>query len=208
MRRAEGASVNVATLCTTVHVGTHVDGPLHFQDGAPAVGHLPLQAYLGPARVIDARGRDALDADLVDGIDLAAEERVLFRSRESVDATAFPKAFAALTPALAQRLAEAGVKLVGTDAPSVDPADSKDLAAHRALGAGGVAILENAVLTDVAPGRYTLIALPLRLTEADSSPVRAVLLELPAGAAGADTTMNPAPGAQRAGDGNGMGDVA
>jgi len=55
--------------------------------------------------------------------------------------------------------------------------DSKTLAAHRALAEGGVAILENLVLDDVEPGRYTLVALPLRLVEADSSPVRAVLLE-------------------------------
>jgi hypothetical protein len=69
------------------------------------------------------------------------------------------------------------VRLVGTDAPSVDPVDSKTLDAHHAFVAGRVAILENVVLSDVAPGEYTLIALPLRLVEADSSPVRAVLIE-------------------------------
>ncbi|MGH7507289.1 MAG: hypothetical protein ACRELX_16665, partial [Longimicrobiales bacterium] len=47
---------------------------------------------------------------------------------------------------------------------------------HHILHAGHVAILENLVLSAVPPGRYTLIALPLKLTEADSSPVRAVLL--------------------------------
>jgi len=177
MRRAEGHSVNVATLCTTVHAGTHVDGPLHFEDDAPPVGALPLEAYLGPALVVDARGRAALDVDLVDEVDLGAAERILFRSRETVDARVFPERFAALTPELAERLAAAGVRLVGTDAPSVDPADSKELPAHRALGAGRVAILENAVLDHVSPGRYTLVALPLPLVEADSSPVRAVLLE-------------------------------
>lgn len=177
MRRADGHSVNVAVLCTTVHAGTHVDGPLHFVDGAPPVGQLPLEPYLGPVLVVDARGRDALDVDLVADVDLARAERVLFRSRAAVDAAAFPERFAALTPELARTLVDHGVRLVGTDAPSVDPVDSSELPVHRALGAGGVAILENAVLTDVPPGRYTLVALPLRLTEADSSPVRAVLLE-------------------------------
>jgi arylformamidase len=59
----------------------------------------------------------------------------------------------------------------------VDPVDSKTLDAHLAFVEGRVAILENVVLTDIEPGGYTLVALPLRLVEADSSPVRAVLLE-------------------------------
>lgn len=45
------------------------------------------------------------------------------------------------------------------------------------LVSGGVVNLENLVLTAVAPGDYILVALPLKLTDADSSPVRAVLLD-------------------------------
>jgi arylformamidase len=74
-------------------------------------------------------------------------------------------------------MGEAGVRLVGTDAPSVDPFESKTLEAHRILARGGVAIVENLVLEDIEAGTYTLVALPLRLVDADSSPVRAVLLE-------------------------------
>ena len=68
------------------------------------------------------------------------------------------------------------MRLVGTDAPSVDPYDSADLPAHRALAEAGVAILENLLLDHVPPGPYRLLALPLRLEDADASPVRALLL--------------------------------
>ncbi|HUF26581.1 MAG TPA: cyclase family protein [Gemmatimonadaceae bacterium] len=177
LERRQGDSVNVAAVRLSVHAGTHADGPLHFRDAGPAIGNLPLDAYIGAARVIDARGRDLLDIDLLDAIeDLAKTPRLLFRTREAVDPESFPEAVAPIAPALARRLAEAKIRLVGTDAPSVDPLDSKTLEAHRALAAGGVAILENLVLTHVPPGEYTLVALPLRLVEADSSPVRAVLL--------------------------------
>jgi arylformamidase len=101
---------------------------------------------------------------------------VLFRTREVIDPDVFPETVTVVTPALAERLGAARARLLGTEAPSVDPIDSKTLEAHRALARGGVAILENIVLTHVPPGRYTLIALPLRLVEADSSPVRAVLM--------------------------------
>lgn len=176
LERRQGDSVNVAALRLSVHAGTHADGPLHFRDAGPAIGTLPLDAFIGPARVIDARGRTDLDLPLVEGLDLASTPRLLFRTREAVDPEQFPESITPFAAALAKRLAEARVRLVGTDAPSVDPLDSKVLEAHRALAAGNVAILENLVLTHVPPGDYTLVALPLRLVEADSSPVRAVLL--------------------------------
>lgn len=75
-------------------------------------------------------------------------------------------------------LASAGVVLIGTDAPSVDPFDSTTLAAHHALIRSGIAILENLLLDDVPPGEYELIALPLKLMELDGSPVRAILRAL------------------------------
>lgn len=59
--------------------------------------------------------------------------------------------------------------------PSVDPLDSKELAAHHALFRYGICILENVVLDRVQPGDYELIAVPLALRDADASPVRALL---------------------------------
>ena len=176
MQRRQGDAVNVAALRLSVHAGTHVDGPLHFRDAGATAGAMPLDAFIGDAIVIDARGRESLDADLLDSVDLATTPRVLFRTRETVDPDAFPETVAAVTTSLVERLGEGKARLLGTDSPSVDPVDSKTLDAHRALARAGIAILENVVLTHVPPGRYTLIALPLRLVEADSSPVRAVLM--------------------------------
>lgn len=184
LERRQGDSVNVAALRLSVHAGTHADGPLHVRDAGPAIGGVPLEPYIGPALVVDARGHDPLGPDLLDDLDLAGTPRILFRTRSTVDPEAFPESVAPVSVELAERLAEAGGRLIGTDAPSVDPIDSKTLDAHRALVRGNIAILENLVLTHVPPGRYTLIALPLRLIEADSSPVRAVLLADGAAAAG------------------------
>jgi arylformamidase len=71
------------------------------------------------------------------------------------------------------------VKLIGIDTASIDPADSKTLAAHQAIRQRGLRVLENLVLQDVPEGDYELIALPLKLITADASPVRAVLRSLP-----------------------------
>jgi arylformamidase len=172
-----GDSVNVATVRASVHAGTHADGFLHVVADGETPARMPLDAYIGRCVVVDVRGRDVLTEADVAGLDLRRMQRVLFRTREQVDESEFPVPFTHLAPGLARLLGDQGVRLVGTDAPSVDPVDSKTLDAHRALVAGRVAILENVLLTDVPPGPYTLVALPLRLVEADSSPVRAVLLE-------------------------------
>lgn len=177
MSRAAGASVNVAAASLSMHTGTHVDGFRHVTDDGATAAAMPLAPYLGPAVVVDARGRDRLTAELLDGVDPDVTPRVLFRTREVVDPTRFPEDVAWITPELAHALVASGFRLVGTDAPSIDPIDSATLDAHRILAAGGVANLENAVLTQVPPGRYILVALPLPLVDADSSPVRAVLLE-------------------------------
>jgi arylformamidase len=177
LSQAAGDSVNVAAVSLSVHTGTHIDGFRHVLQAGAGAADMPLDAYVGPACVIDARGRAALDADLLDGVDADDTPRVLLRTRTDVDETRFPDDVAHLTPALAERLVRDGYRLVGTDAPSIDPLSSKTLDAHRILAAGKVANLENAVLTKVPPGRYILVALPLRVPDADSSPVRAVLLE-------------------------------
>jgi len=78
-----------------------------------------------------------------------------------------------------QQLADAGVRLVGIDSASVDPADSKTLEAHQVLRRRGLRVLENLVLDAVPEGDYELIALPLKLMLADASPVRAILRDLP-----------------------------
>jgi len=189
MRQDAGDSVNVAALSTSVHAGTHIDAFLHVMREGATAADMPLDAYVGRCIVVDAVGVERVTADAIDGIDVGRAQRILFRTRAVIDETQFPKRFAHIDVALARELAAAGVRLVGTDAPSIDPQDSKTLDAHHAFAAGGVAILENVVLSHVLPGEYLLVALPLRLAEADGSPVRAVLLE-------GVTTEDPGPGPQ------------
>lgn len=180
LKRGRGDSVDVAALALSVHTGTHVDGPAHVI-GGPAVGALPLEPFHGPAVVVDARAAVAGEPPVVgpealDGLDPTVTPRVLLRTRDGVDPGLFPERFAALSPALARRLVDSGFVLVGTDAPSVDPVESRTLETHRILMAAGLPNVENLVLSEVEPGRYTFIGFPLALSEADSSPVRAVLV--------------------------------
>jgi arylformamidase len=100
---------------------------------------------------------------------------VLVRTYARAPQDDFDSALTAFDPALIEQLADLGVLLVGIDSASVDPADSKALPSHQVLRRRGLRVLENLLLDDVREGDYELIALPLRLTGADASPVRAVL---------------------------------
>jgi len=175
---AEGASCDVGTIRTTLHIGTHADAPSHFVQGADGIGEVPLERYFGPVRLVERIGDGPLSADEVRGWNPLKGMRYLVRTRTHVDAAEWPAEFAHLDPAAAAVLAEAGVALFGIDTPSVDHQDSKTLDAHKALLAGNVAILENLDLTGVRAGPYELMAFPLRIPGADASPVRAVLRTL------------------------------
>ena len=101
------------------------------------------------------------------------------RTYERMPIARFDDALSGMAAELIDRLADLGVVLVGIDSASIDPASSKTLDAHQAIRQRGLRVLENLVLDDVPEGDYELIALPLKLTSADASPVRAVLRSLP-----------------------------
>ncbi len=144
------------------HSGTHVDPPAHFLPGGTTVDALPLEPFLGPARLADvAFGRPVLAQDLAPSL---PAERLLLRTG------GMP-----LTAEAARAVAAAGVRLLGVDGLSVAPAEAPG-EVHRILLAAGVVIVEGLALTDVPPGAYTLVCLPLKLQGGDGAPARAVLI--------------------------------
>jgi arylformamidase len=176
--KSEGATVNVGQLATTVHIGTHVDAPFHFENEGATIDRVSLDPYLGPARVVDVRGKKVIHVEDLASFELAATPRLLLRTDGWLDHSHFPESIPVLDEAVPGYLKQEGVVLLGLDVPSVDQIDSKDLPIHHALGSFGILILESVDLTRVEPGVYELIALPLKIVGADGSPVRAILREV------------------------------
>lgn len=177
-----GCPVNLSALSMSPHVGAHADAPLHYANDVPDAAQVPLEAYLGPCRVIHAIACGPLIhihhlQHAVSPTHTALPPRVLVRTSERAD-TVWNPDFSAFAPETVAWLADQGVRLVGLDTPSVDPADSKTLDSHQQLRKRDLRVLENLVLDDVPEGDFELIALPLKLAGACASPVRAVLREL------------------------------
>lgn len=175
LRQADGYSVNLTTMTLSAHTGTHADAPYHFQDGGAHPAQLPLERYVGRARVIEVARREGgiLPADLSASVQGA--ERVLLKTWVSdVPDTVFPTDFPYPTLELIEYLAQQAIVLLGVDMPSVDAYTSKTLDCHHRLLARGMAHLETLALAGVRAGDYELIALPLKLDGVCGSPVRAV----------------------------------
>jgi len=171
----DGAHLTLSAIHTTLHLGAHADAANHYSADGIGIGARDLTPYYGPCQVVSVdvpMGARVMPAHIT--VDITAP-RVLFHTGSYPDPAAFNEDFSSLSPELIDWLDARGVVLVGIDTPSVDPFASKALETHQALGRTGMANLEGVVLGHVAPGAYTLIALPLPLADADASPVRAVL---------------------------------
>lgn len=179
-RRENGESVNLAAITTSFHVGTHADAPLHVHSAWPASEALELDAFVGPARVIELPRDHEITRDLevehlIDLLGGIVPLRVLLRTGHSVSRGAFPADWPCLSTSAAEWLVGQGLRLWGVDAPSVDRRESKTLDVHHALLGHNAFVLENLDLRDVPAGQYELIAPPLMVHGADAAPVRALL---------------------------------
>ncbi len=180
-RIGEGASVNLSAMTSSPHVGTHADAPLHVHDDWPSADAMPLEPFAGRASVCTvhatagARSVEALELDAFPTLPAGRVERLLVRTGHSVADGAFPDAWPALSEEAIEMLLDRGLRLLGVDAPSVDPRASTALRVHRLLFAREAYVLENLDLRGVSDGIYDLVAYPVKIAGLDAAPVRAVL---------------------------------
>lgn len=174
-----GIPVNVSAFTLSTHSGSHADAPFHYDANGAAIDAVDPSIYLGPAQIIDARhAKDVVTSAHVLPQLRADVTRVLIRTYDRAPQQIWDDNFRAIAAPLVDDLAARGVRLIGVDTPSLDPQTSKTMDAHLAVARHGLAILEGLVLDAVPFGTYELIALPLKIAGADSSPVRAILRSL------------------------------
>jgi arylformamidase len=170
-----GDPANVSRLVLGSHTGTHVDAPAHFVRGGAGVDRLPLDALLGPARVLACPPGPIAAATVAGHARRGA--RLVLRTGNSAlwRRGAFAPDYQALTLDAARALVEAGVGLVAIDYLSIEAFDAPGHPVHRCLLEAGVVVLEGLDLSGVEAGRYELCCLPLRIRDGDGAPARALL---------------------------------
>jgi arylformamidase len=176
-RIEDGAKDNLSHLACSVHIGTHVDAPLHFIAGGGDISSLSLDALIGPATVVALPDADAITAGDLARLNLPRTvKRLLFKTRNgALPNTEFAKDFVALTLDAAQWIVERGMRLVGVDYLSVERFGG-DGSVHRTLLGAGVVAIEGLDLRDVPPGDYILYCLPIKLAGSEGAPARVILM--------------------------------
>lgn len=174
----KGNVATVSRMTLGVHTGTHMDAPLHFIRNARSIDTMPVDATIGPARVIPIYDRKSIKREELSVHAIAAGERILFKtanSDHSWDSDQFDESFVFISQDGARYLAERGVRTVGVDYLSVGGFREDGPETHEALLGAGIWIIEGLNLRGVEPGEYELVCLPLKLMGSEGSPARAVL---------------------------------
>ncbi len=173
-----GDPMNLTAAAMSLHTGTHMDAPLHFLAGAPGIDRMPLDATVGPARVLEFPTAAAIGPAELEPYAIEAGERILLKtsnSRRCWRTDEFIADFVAVTPDGARFLAARRITAVGIDYISIGADGEDGDEAHRALMAAGVWIIEGLNLSAVEPGDYELICLPLKVLDGDGAPARAIV---------------------------------
>jgi len=173
-----GDTCNVSHMELGSHTGTHMDPPFHFVRGGKTLDEMPLDATIGPARVIEIHDPVSIKAGELADKDIQPGERILFKTRNSSrcwETDDFLEDFVFISEGGAQFLAERGVRSVGVDYLSVGGFKEDGEETHHALLEAGVWIVEGLNLAAVEPGDYELICLPMKVLRSDGAPARAIL---------------------------------
>lgn len=161
---SRGDSCNLSAIYTGLHNGTHADAPLHFIEGGESIDKADLSVFIGECYVIEVP-EGPITGEYVDNHFPRDAERVLIKGNGK----------AWFMENGAEEVAFSKIKLIGTDSLSVGT-HGNQTGPHRALLRENVAIVENLDLSQVKPGKYFLLAQPLKIGSAEAAPLRAVLL--------------------------------
>ncbi len=158
-------------LTTGMHVGTHMDAPLHMMQGGKKISEIDPEKFFARGALIDARGKEQIDADLIQGVEAGDIVLVLTGFGNKFHDQEYYEKYPVLTEAFAQKLVELKVKMVGLDFPSPD---REPFAVHKILLSQEILIIENLMnLESLLAKQFEVIALPAKF-DTDAAPARVI----------------------------------
>lgn len=173
------APCNLTKLEMSAHTATHMDSMNHFIKDGIGMDEMPLEAVIGPCRVIAVDVEDQIMPEDLAGLNLQKGERIIFKTRNTTKswdmAPTFDKNFVSISEPAGRVLAEAGVMTVGVDYLSIGGFGKDVIEVHQVMLGAGIWVIEGLWLKEVIPGDYDLICLPLKIKGADGAPCRAIL---------------------------------
>ena len=169
------------------HIGTHIEAPYHILKDQADLAAIPLETLMGPAIILDLRGRPSKSAIGIDDVKIAADKAGGIRPGDIVFGNLglgplygteryggnpyFP-------PETIAWLATRGMKLMGVDASGVEVPGSEEHVSHHALFLRGIPLIENlAHLDQLTKSRVQAYAFPIAVRGLEAFPVRVIAME-------------------------------
>lgn len=173
--------MNTSNLRTSLHTGTHMDAFFHFYHDGATIDQIPLAQCIGPALLLDLSTK--LPKEEITADDLLPHRQAISRTPKVILNTGWAQNwgndqyftdYPPLTGDAARFLVDCGIELIGIDTPSVDYSPND---AHYVLLGHEVLIVENLTnLDQIGQSHFQFVALPLKITGRDGSPVRAIAI--------------------------------
>jgi len=175
---------HIGPICVTeikmgLHAGTHLDAPYHFIPGGKKIAEIPLERFIGPARVVEISNPKQITVKELREKELHGCPNILFKTENYKlwSSSEFNHDFLGLDLEAAKYMTDIGVNLVGADYLSVEAFGSEGGPVHINLLQKEIIILEGLDLSEVAEGDYYLFCAPLKILDVEASPVRAFLIQ-------------------------------
>lgn len=157
---------NLCSLSLGTHTGTHIDAPLHFFNTKESIADLELKYLITNALVADVSGLNSIDEKFISGLNLEGINSILFKTNGKD---------IYLTESGAKYITSNGILITATESLDIEDETNNDFTVHKTLLSNNVLIVENIDLSRIKPGNYKFYCFPLKIENADGSPVRAVL---------------------------------
>ena len=166
-----------SVLKSGMHVGTHLDCPMHLTDSSKYISEYPLENFIGEGVIIDVRGKELITLEK-EYEDLLNEKEIviLFTGYEKYYGTNdYYENHPIISEELVDLFIEKKIRMVGFDMPSPD---KYPFNIHKKLLNNRIFILENLCNLERLAGEedFKVIAFPLKI-KGEGSMVRAVAIK-------------------------------
>ena len=175
----EDATITMTQMTINTHHGTHIDAPRHFFPEGKTIDDMPLDAIMGPARVIEIKDTVSIKTEELEAHNIQEGERILFKTINSsyYKKGKFVEDFVYISTEAAHYLKDKKVAVVGIDYQAVGSFKDRDnlIEVHKVLVGNGIWVIEAIDLSEVKAGNYEIICLPIKIAQGDAAQARAIL---------------------------------
>jgi len=158
-----------------------MDAPSHFRKSGISIDKMPLTAAIGKARLIEITDNEFIKVEEIRPHRIHSGERILFKTKNSKrrwDNKPFNKKFVHLSIEAAEFLADRKVRMIGIDYLSIGGFEGNVIEVHNTILKAGIWVIEGLDLSNIRPGYYDLVCLPIKIADSDGAPARALVRQI------------------------------